>query len=941
MSAVPRMWMAVAAVACLLCCLTPVASQLVTPSPPEGAASQPTVDSSSDPFPTFDFSSSLSAVLSTYSIPGGAVALISLPTSATQSTLASSLMSPAPLCPFFVNGLSAAGVRRSNSVAPVNVSDAFHHGSNTKAMTALLINQQVERGRLLWNQTLASVFPYLPWSDGTARSSITSSAGYFAGSLYANSTTIHASWHKVSIQQLLLHSSGVYTAAAQYNNLYSQMYSLEASMDPIALRRINSTNTATYPVPSRQYFLQQMLTLPVTYPPPNVDSPSSQGYYYSNFNYMLLGCVLEELQGRAWEHSIADLFSQLGMLSAGFGPPEIDVYNSANAPQQPWPHHTANGAWQPIGLNSPYNAIDNPEALGPAGTVHASLLDWARLTACHLLEGRGESSATSEPAPLLLHPATWSKVHNPFVWPATGTVTTDYLLSGYFGLTAFPEGWGDTQLTHDGSNNDWFSRSAVYLHGEQPFAVLAAFNAAPNDAGNAMAALFQAVTGRYTRWLDAQLQSTSTLPCNTSSVISTNTSNSPISVAQGTYEAEWSVDTVYFTPITLAETSQVSTMSIYPAPDNTASGTYTAVLALYSQDGVLLGQSGAISFTSTQYSGQQLLPLEAAFSSTLYLLNGTYYASMWYTHTSAADLLLYAYPTPSIYWVDPSSSFSSVSGNLSSVDVADQLYIAGEWSYASLVQLTTYSADCGTVGVPPSAPPMSSSTAGNTSPDSSSSAASTATTASSSSSSSASVIPTSSASTSLSSSSSSVGTLTTATPSSSSVSAIVTASTSSSSSVTAAVTAPSSSSASATTIVPTSSSSGSSATVTSSTATTASAPDRSSTTTSTATVVASSSGTSTPVGPTISSSTSSSISSSAASTSLSTATPSSSSVTALNSASSSSSSSVPVAFTAPSSSGGTQGHASSAPARYANGAWSIVGSVITLTVVTLTAMACL
>ena len=695
-----------ATVLCLYCCLSAVFGQQVTPFPAEGLAALPTTDSTVGPYPRFDFAASLSAVLSAYGLPGGAVALISLPTSTEQSALASSLLSPAPLCPFFVNGLSAAGVRRANSATPVSVADAFHHGSNTKAMTALLVNQHVERGRLQWNQTVASLFPYLPWTDGTLQSPFNSTAGYFAGSSYGGSTVIDASWHTVSIQQLLSHTSGILASDARYNTLYTEMYSRESTLDPIALRRINSSNTDPYPVPSRQYFLNRMLSLSVPSPAPSVNSPSPAGYSYANFNYMLAGCVLEEVEGRAWEHAIGDLFAQLGMLSAGFGPPEIDAYDSHADPQQPWPHFYADAAWQPIGLNSPYNAIDNPEALGPAGTVHASLVDWARLTACHLLEGRGESSATAEPAPLLLHPATWSAVHSPFVWPDTGAAVTSYSLSGYVAVPAFPQGWGDTQLTHDGSNNEWYSRSALFLHGEQPFAVLAAFNAAPSNASEAMAALFDAVTGRYTRWLGERNQPTSGERCNTTD--SANAHNSSNSPASTDYQAEWNVDTVYFTPITLNETSQLLSMRVYPSFVNAASGAYTVVLALFSRYGVLLGQTEPVSFTTAQFGDTTALaPLEASFPSALYLANDTYYASLWYTHPSGANLFVYAYPTPLIYWVQPGSTFSSVAGNLRGVDVADLLYGAGEWSYAAIVQVSTYSATCAATAFVPA----SSSTA--------------------------------------------------------------------------------------------------------------------------------------------------------------------------------------------------------------------------------------
>ena len=432
--------------------LRPASAQWVTPTFYEGPASLPTGDdqSSSSVLPTFNFTSVLHSVLSTYNIPGGVVALISLPTQPSDSALASSLLAPAPVCPFLVHGLSAAGVRRVNSAVPVQVSDSFHHGSNTKAMTAVVVAQWVERGRLRWNSTLQSIFPYLPWSDGSAHSALNSSAGYFAASAYGPSTVVHSSWHYVTLQHLLTHQSGINSAASQYSSYQQSMYNLEAAMPEPDLYRINASNPSPYPIPSRQWLLSHLLAAPLSSPPPGINSPSPQGYSYSNFNYDVLGCVLEELESRAWELIIqADLFTPLHMLSAGFGPPEIGPYNTATPPAQPWPHYMGNGAWQPIGLNSPYNAVDNPEALAPSGAVHMSLLDWARLTACHLQEGAGEADPSAEPAQFFLHPATWNVIHQPFVFPATGAVS-GYALSGYFTSPPFPAGWGDTSLSHDG-----------------------------------------------------------------------------------------------------------------------------------------------------------------------------------------------------------------------------------------------------------------------------------------------------------------------------------------------------------------------------------------------------------------------------------------------------------------------------------------------------------
>jgi hypothetical protein len=54
-----------------------------------------------------------------------------------------------------------AGVRRSDSPAPVEAGDRFQLGSNTKAITATVLATFVEEGKLAWTTTLAEVFPEL------------------------------------------------------------------------------------------------------------------------------------------------------------------------------------------------------------------------------------------------------------------------------------------------------------------------------------------------------------------------------------------------------------------------------------------------------------------------------------------------------------------------------------------------------------------------------------------------------------------------------------------------------------------------------------------------------------------------------------------------------------------------------------------------------------
>jgi CubicO group peptidase (beta-lactamase class C family) len=108
-------------------------------------------------------------------------------------------------------------------------------------------------------------------------------------------------------------------------------------------------------------------------------SEPGSAYLYSNLGYVIAGAVVERTLSKSWEEAISELvFAPLGMTSAGFGglgtPGLID---------QPWGHNVDG---RPVPKNGP--AVDNPAVLGPAGTVHATLRDWAKFVADQLRAGR-------------------------------------------------------------------------------------------------------------------------------------------------------------------------------------------------------------------------------------------------------------------------------------------------------------------------------------------------------------------------------------------------------------------------------------------------------------------------------------------------------------------------------------------------------------------------
>lgn len=277
-------------------------------------------------------------------------------------------------------GIGAAGVRKQGDATPVTAGDAWHLGSDTKAMTATLAGLLVDEGRLRWADTLRTLFP--GW----------------AGSM-------DPGYRNVTVEMLLAHRGG-----APRDPPPDIMSEMEA--DPSSR-------------PARTSAVHALLSRP-----PAV-TPGSR-YLYSNAGYMMVGAALERITDTDWETLMqARLFNPLGMPSCGFGAPA-----TPGRVDQPWGHTLRNGRPTPV---APGPAADNPPSIGPAGTVHCSLVDWAKFLAVHLQGARGESAFVTA--------ATFRKLQTP--WPGQ-----DYAL----GWSVTSRSWGGgTVLTHAGSNGMFYA----------------------------------------------------------------------------------------------------------------------------------------------------------------------------------------------------------------------------------------------------------------------------------------------------------------------------------------------------------------------------------------------------------------------------------------------------------------------------------------------------
>lgn len=293
--------------------------------------------------------------------------------------------------------IGVRGVRRAGQPDLAVAGDRWHLGSNTKAMTAALWARTVEAGKAEWDMPLARAFPEV---------------------------AVHERFAGTTIDDLMRHRAGLSDAAV---------------LGPAWLGAARSDPRT--PAEQRAELAVRALTVP---PPGRFGA-----FAYGNLNYMLVGAALERIHGLSWEELMAQqVFQPLGITTGGFGAPDGDA---------PWGHLAGNGASSPL---PPGPGADNPAALGPSGTAHMSLSDYARFLSVFMSAGRGWLTAAS--ISRLITPPGGSPPAYALGW---GVMTR---------AGAGRDGGPGPLLTHDGSNTLWYLSAAVAP--ERGVAVVAASN---------------------------------------------------------------------------------------------------------------------------------------------------------------------------------------------------------------------------------------------------------------------------------------------------------------------------------------------------------------------------------------------------------------------------------------------------------------------------------
>ena len=208
------------------------------------------------------------------------------------------------------------------------LSDRFHIGSNTKAMTAFIIAKYVEKGKLKWTTKFFDIYP--EWKSNSK-----------------------PEYYNVTLQDLLSHRA--------------MIQPFQGENDP-AIPEFKGTKQE-----KRKEFGKFVLTLEPVKP------EGSTKFTYSNADYTLATLMLEKVTTKSWEQLVDKVFNKDLKLNVKLSWPDNQ------SEKDTWGHSTEDGKLIPIPSNTDYH-LDYTE---PAGDINIELKDYAKFIQMNLqgLEG--------------------------------------------------------------------------------------------------------------------------------------------------------------------------------------------------------------------------------------------------------------------------------------------------------------------------------------------------------------------------------------------------------------------------------------------------------------------------------------------------------------------------------------------------------------------------
>ncbi|MCA1918154.1 MAG: beta-lactamase family protein [Flavobacterium piscis] len=213
--------------------------------------------------------------------------------------------------------INALGVHSVDLKDAATLNDRFHIGSNTKAMTAFVIDKYVEKGKLKWSTKFFNLFPDLK-------------------------KTSKPDYYNITLEELISHQA--------------RIQPFQGENDP-AVPDFKGTNQE-----KRNQFGKFVLTLDLA----KIDSEHK--YIYSNAGYTLATMMLEKVTRKSWEQLIDQVFNKDLKLDVKLSWPENQIAKDT------WGHSFENNKLIPVPSNTDYH-LDYTE---PAGDINIKLTDYIK-----------------------------------------------------------------------------------------------------------------------------------------------------------------------------------------------------------------------------------------------------------------------------------------------------------------------------------------------------------------------------------------------------------------------------------------------------------------------------------------------------------------------------------------------------------------------------------
>ncbi len=216
------------------------------------------------------------------------------------------------------------GVRKLGESIPITLDDWFHIGSNGKAMTATMIAELVENGRLRYESTPLDIFP--EWTD-----------------------LIDPGYKEITLLQLLSHQAG--------------LPPFEEDVEFKSLPEFEGTA-----VDIRREFALHILKSPP------IHTPGSE-FRYSNASFSLATTMAEKVSHEAWESMLhSKILRPLDIVGGVGWPAKAD-------PHQPWGHILVDEKIEPHDPNDEYQL---EPMIAPAGDVYVKFRDYTKFLQMNL-----------------------------------------------------------------------------------------------------------------------------------------------------------------------------------------------------------------------------------------------------------------------------------------------------------------------------------------------------------------------------------------------------------------------------------------------------------------------------------------------------------------------------------------------------------------------------